>query len=66
MNKLKMYVWEDVLRDYTWWMMVALAHSKEEAREMLIKKCNHIRPEDLYKEPKIIDSPEAFLVWWWG
>lgn len=34
-NNLKMYVWEHVLKRYTYGLMVALAHNVEEARSLL-------------------------------
>ena len=38
MSKLKLFVWEGVLSDYTDGIMFALAHTEEEAREMIVKK----------------------------
>jgi hypothetical protein len=38
MRKLKLYVWEDVLTDYTSGVMFALAESEEEPR-VLTEKC---------------------------
>lgn len=60
--KLKMFVWVDVLTNYTSGMMVALAHNVEEARTLLLAKCPHLPPEDLAKFPYEITKPEAFIV----
>ena len=64
-KKLKLYVWEDVLRDYTSGIAFALAESPEEARELVIKKLggNH---EDLCDSPKCIETKEGFYVYGGG
>ena len=48
MDKLKLFVWEGVLSDYTDGIMFALAHTEEEAREMIVKEWDG-RPENLEK-----------------
>ncbi len=65
---MKLYVWEDVLSDYTSGMMVAVAPSVEKAREELLKKCSYIPNEDLFKPPQERDLsyPVAFVVWGGG
>lgn len=65
-KKLKMYVWEDVLEDYSPGMMCALATSPDHARNLLLKKCPHIPEDDLAREPKTVCSPEGFVVWGGG
>jgi hypothetical protein len=65
-KKLKLYVWEDVLTDYTSGIMFALATSSDEARHLLIKKCPYIPPNDLAQEPKCIETPKCFVVWGGG
>lgn len=57
---LKLYVWEDVNRDYTCGVMFALAHSEEEARELIAKSGQTFVDEDLEKTPKVFDSPVGF------
>jgi len=37
-RKLKLYVWENVLREYTCGVMFALAYSVADARKLIIKK----------------------------
>jgi len=63
---LKLFVWENVLRDNTYGMMVALAHDVDEARRMLGEACDSIFVEDLYREPEVVTGPKAFLVWGGG
>ena len=65
-KKLKLYVWENVLRDYTSGMMCALATSPDHARKLLLKKCDYIPPEQLAQEPKAVSRPEGFVVWGGG
>jgi len=61
---LKLYVWEDVLCDYTCGVMFALASSVEEAREVILSNGNYdsVR-EDLKKEPQVFESLVGFAVW---
>lgn len=37
-QKLKMFVWENVLEDYTPGLIVALAHNLEEAKQVVMEK----------------------------
>ncbi len=65
MGKLKLFVWEDVLEDYTCGIMFALAESVDQAREMIKAKNpnyedDRIMKRDLKTDPKIIDQPEGF------
>ncbi len=63
MGKLKLFVWEDVLRDYTSGIVVALAENEEAAFKLVKEKCSYI-PE--IGKPRIIEKPEAFVVWGGG
>jgi hypothetical protein len=65
---MKLFVWEEVLADYTDGMMFALANDVHEARQLLLKKCSYIPDRDLAKEPQVIeiDNPSAFYVWGGG
>lgn len=65
-KKLRLYVWENVLKDYSCGGMFALARSADEARRLLIKKCAYIPSSDLALEPKCIETPEGFVVWGGG
>ena len=77
---LKLFVWKDVLKDYTSGIVCILANNLEEAMELL-KKEDHTawwvlngKPDNrdykgiykLIKQPKIITKPEAFVVWGGG
>ena len=42
-NNLNLYVWEDVLSDYTDGIMFALAESKEEAIGILLEKAGNYK-----------------------
>ena len=65
-KKLKLYVWENVLTDYTSGVMFALATSADEARSLILKKRDYVPPSDLAQEPKCIETPEGFAVWGGG
>ncbi len=58
--KLKLFVWEGVLADYTSGIVVALAESEEAAMKLVKEKCSYI-PE--IGKPRVIKNPEAFIVW---
>jgi len=67
---LKLYIWEGVLCDYYCGMIVALAHSIEEARKIVKKTDPYIKYylKDLDKNPRIIyltknTRPVAFTVY---
>ena len=62
-NTLHLYVWEDVLCDYTSGVMFALAHSVDEARELLRKRCDWLPETDLMGDPVIYDDKMAYYVW---
>jgi len=66
MKKLKLYVWEDVLEDYTPGIMFALATSVDEARILLLGKCPYLPDRELRIEPRCVEKPEAFIVWGGG
>jgi len=66
MKKLKLYVWEDVLEDYTPGIMFALATSVDEARILLLRKCSFLPDRELRIAPRCVEKPEAFIVWGGG
>ena len=66
LDNLKLYVWEDVLHDYTAGMMVALAHNANEARVLLLEKCDYLPQADISQEPVEITEPAAFFVYGGG
>lgn len=68
-KQLKLYVWENVLTDHTDGIMFAMAHSVEEAREIILKRqkdqliwITEEVEKDLIQEPKVFDSPTAFII----
>lgn len=62
-KKLKLYVWEDVLTDWSSGVMFALASSPDEARKVILEKTDSPRiAADLQQEPVEIDKPEGFYV----
>ena len=67
MKKLKLYVWENVLTDYTDGIIFALASTVEEARAKVLKK-DSLRPvaDAIMAEPDVYDSPIGFTLWGGG
>ena len=65
-KKMKVFVWENVLTDYTSGMMVAIAPTIEEARAALLKECSYIQEDDLNQQPKELDLSEAVGFVCWG
>lgn len=66
---MKLYIWNNVLWDYSAGLAFALANSVEEARALILKK--HIEeelyipddfPEELLQPPLIIDHAEGFYI----
>jgi len=65
--KLKLYLWKDVLCDYTAGMMGALAESPEQALELLQKELAGYQVEwDLAQPYTVHETPIAFHVWGGG
>lgn len=65
-KKLKLFLWEDVLTDYTPGVMGAYAYSPDHARELLLAQCSYLPKGDLAKEPKVIETEDAFICWGGG
>lgn len=63
---LKLYVWHEVLCDYTCGAMFALAESVEEARRLIVETGETIVDEDLEREPTVYETPVAFAIWGGG
>jgi len=61
---MKLYVWDDVLTDYTSGIMFAVAQSLEEARAMLRDECSFA--DDIDIEPKVYDLTEPVCRVVWG
>ena len=65
--KLKLYVWEDVLRDHTSGMICVLALNLEHAFDLIREKYADYYLNDLaIVKPKIVEKPEAFAVYGGG
>ena len=76
-NKLNLYVWDNVLKQYSDGTILVFAESVEKARDLLmIESWNMTYNEvsslsenkgqvwnDIQSEPRIIDKPEAFVCW---
>lgn len=74
-EKLKLYVWEDVLCDYTCGMAFAIAHNREEAGLLATKhlfgpdhKTDHVCYDLYNKVPDEydLDTPIGFAVYGGG
>lgn len=73
MKDLKLFVWEDVLTDYTSGIAFALAENVEEARKIIFDRfekeesyLSDTLKSDLASEPKVIDNKEGFYIWGGG
>jgi hypothetical protein len=73
MKDLKLFIWENVLTNHTSGIAFALAENLEEARKVILDKCEKecgYTPKtlqiDLASEPKVIDNSEGFYVWGGG
>ena len=64
-NGLKLFVWEEVLTDYSDGIMFALAENVEEARAE-IRNRGLVIEVDLAKEPDVYETPIGFAVWGGG
>ena len=63
---LKMYVWEDILTDWTSGLIVVLVTSLEEARDLACENVGHYHGEIRNRTPDIYDSPKSVHVWGGG
>ena len=72
MKNLKLFVWEDVLSDYTSGVMFALAKDVEQARKVILDKYKkkygllHFEKtlqRDFASQPRVIDKAEGFYIW---
>ena len=70
---MKLFVWKEVLRDYTSGIAFALADNVEDARKQIADKYKKEEgymsdelKKDLFDEPIIIDKSEGFYIWGGG
>ena len=64
-KELKLFVWENVLTDYTEGIMFALAENADEARRLISEKMEYDSCE-LKIEPREISEKEGFYVYGGG
>jgi hypothetical protein len=67
-KKLKLYVWEDVLTDYSSGIIFAYAYSEDRARKLVLKKSGESNTvkNDISGKPLVVTKSSAFLVWGGG
>jgi hypothetical protein len=71
MTKLKMFVWRDVLTDYTSGIAVALAKTEEEARTVILRDAKDYERKSLGsdisgKADEIYENPSGVHCWGGG
>jgi len=66
MSDLKMYIWEDVLCDYSCGMIAVLAESPEHAREIVRRDYDDHIYRETYKDPIEVKEPTAFYAYGGG
>jgi len=73
MKDLKLFIWENVLTDYTSGIAFALAENAEQAREIIFAKfekeeqyLSDTVKADLSDEPEMIDNKAGFYLWGGG
>lgn len=62
---MKLFVWHNVLTDWTDGVMFAYANNVEEARKMILLDCSYVG-KDLDQEPSVYENPVGFAVWGGG
>lgn len=62
-TKLRLYVWHNVLTDYSSGVMFAYAASADDARRQIVASAGKIVESDLGGEPSVYDKPVGFAVW---
>jgi hypothetical protein len=60
-NNLNLYVWEDVLRDYSSGIVFALAESPQEARTMIIEQIGDFYEHEFKVEPQLVTEKKVFI-----
>lgn len=66
-HDLKLFVWTGVLANYSDGIMFAMAHTLEEAQEVLERERDRMGYGDIReiyeKSPEIVNSPKGFIIW---
>lgn len=67
-KKLKLFVWNDVLSDWTPGIAFALAESEQEAREMLLKDKGCLASDASFNgvKPKVYEDKMCETLWGGG
>ena len=60
---MKLYLWREVLWDYSHGMAFAIAHSAEEARGLLVASDAYWGSDDLKQEPEVHELTEPFCAY---
>lgn len=62
---MKLFVWDNVLTDYTSGIMFAISETADDARKALLERCYYIPSADLAQEPEVfeLNEPMEFLHW---
>ena len=63
---MKMFVWENVLTDWTSGLVCVLAENLEQAVELLKEKYPSETPQIDMSQLQVVTEPEAFLVYGGG
>ncbi len=64
---LKLFVWMNVLTDYTSGIAFALANTEEEARKILLKKEDCLANDSSFKDkPLVYTKKQGFTLWGGG
>jgi hypothetical protein len=68
-KRLKLFVWQDVLVDWTSGIIFALAENENQAREMVVANYSgttEIVCREMGKPPEVYDEPVGFALWGGG
>lgn len=63
---MKLFVWHNVLEDYTAGVMFAYANDADEARKMVLEDCSYVNKDELDQNPSVYENPIGFAVWGGG
>ena len=65
-KKLKLFIWRNVLADYTSGIAFALAETEQEAREMLLKDEDCLARDASFKEKPLVYEDKMCDTLWGG
>lgn len=58
----RLYLWRDVLCDYTCGVMFAIAATVDAARAAILQEAAYVSPEDLAREPEVYDMTQQMAL----